>query len=202
MIKLLCKPGFLHKMQRFKNVYLQCQGLPFFPKSRSAQLHKCSQQSQGKWSDAALSSRLHPRILIIFILLGMSDIIGSNLVRLKSLERGQLALSGLCEVPHESNITLLKSSLPQDLGTLPYSTGWDRPQCDMTQCDMKIFRQITIKGIELPNMLATSSSFYFASPGSSLAPPVRSTLVSIETRCAGWVPVYPRVGFSQQKIFS
>lgn len=55
--------------------------------------------------------------------MGMSEIIGSSLVLLKSLEQGQLALSGLYEVPHESNIILLKSSLPQDLGTLAYSHG-------------------------------------------------------------------------------
>lgn len=62
--------------------------------------------------------------------MGMSEIIGSSLVLLKSLEQGQLALSGLYEVPHESNIILLKSSLPQDLGTLAYSHGWDSPHWD------------------------------------------------------------------------
>lgn len=46
--------------------------------------------------------------------MGMSEIIGSNLLLLKSLERGQLALSCLCE----SSTALLKSSLPLDLGTL------------------------------------------------------------------------------------
>lgn len=68
-------------------------------------------------SEVALGSRLHPRNLITFILMGKSEIIGSNLVLLKSLERGQLALSCLCE----SSIALLKPSLPLDLGTLPCS---------------------------------------------------------------------------------
>lgn len=49
--------------------------------------------------------------------MGMSEITGSNLVLLKSLERGQLTLSCLCE----PSIALLKSSLPLDLGTLPCS---------------------------------------------------------------------------------
>lgn len=49
--------------------------------------------------------------------MGMSEIRGSNLVLLKSLEGGQLALSCLCE----SSIALFKSSLPLDLGTLPCS---------------------------------------------------------------------------------
>lgn len=49
--------------------------------------------------------------------MGMSEIRGSNLLLLKSLERGQLALSCLCE----SSIALLKSSLPLDLGTLSCS---------------------------------------------------------------------------------
>lgn len=55
--------------------------------------------------------------------MGMSEITGSNLLLLKSQERGRLALSSVYEVPYESNIILLKSSLPRDLGTLPYSHG-------------------------------------------------------------------------------
>lgn len=54
---------------------------------------------------------------------------GSNLVLLKSLERGRLALHGLYQVPQESTIILGKeTSLPWDLGTLPYSHWRGSPQ--------------------------------------------------------------------------
>lgn len=59
----------------------------------------------------------------------MSEMAGSNLVLLKSLERGRLALHGLYQVPQESTIILGKeTSLPWDLGTLPYSHWRGSPQ--------------------------------------------------------------------------
>lgn len=157
MKKLLYKPGCLHKMQGVTSVHLHCQALTAFLTCRSAQLHKYSQQSQGKWSTVALGTRLHPRILIIFILMCMSECIGSNLVLPKSLEWGQLTLSSLCKEPRRSNIMFIKSSVPQGLGMVPYSHGWDS-----LQWDMYILREKWQQKVQnYPTLLATCTSFWF-----------------------------------------
>lgn len=67
-------------------MYSQCQALSSFLRSRSTQLRNCSEWSQGKRSDGALGSRLHNGILIVFIFMGMSEIMGTSLVLPQSLE--------------------------------------------------------------------------------------------------------------------